>query len=220
MSTIAHLKAMCARYKPSIVAILEPKISCDRLEGIRREIGFDYCLHGAGSNNHIWLCWKEGVKIDQAVWSSQQVTVHIQCNVTNAKFVLSIVYADCVATIRKALWEDLIEASDGINKPWFIAGDFNVISSGDEKQGGCVPEDGPIVAFNEFQLAAGVSDVGFKGNPFTWSNNQSGADRIWERLDCTLVNGLALAEFPRLQVSHLERICSDHCPLLIELRTG
>ncbi|KAL9666254.1 hypothetical protein QQ045_000580 [Rhodiola kirilowii] len=109
---------------------------------------------------------KEGVEINQAVWSPQQVTAHIQCKVSNVRFVLSIVYADCDAMV-----------------------------------------------------AAGVSDAGYKGNPFTWSNNQNGADRIWERLDRALLNGLTLAEFPRLQVSHLEQICSDHCPLLIELRT-
>ncbi|KAL9664842.1 hypothetical protein QQ045_020251 [Rhodiola kirilowii] len=125
--------------------------------------------------------------------------------------------AYCDDVVREQLWEDLIAASDNINAPWIVSGDFNTISSWEEKQGGNLSDDGPLLAFNEFQLQAGLSDCGFKGPPFTWSNNQSGSGRIWERLDRSLVNGLATAEFPTLQVSHLERIFSDHCPILVEL---
>ncbi|KAL9670398.1 hypothetical protein QQ045_007949 [Rhodiola kirilowii] len=86
-----------------------------------------------------------------------------------------------------------------------------------EKSGGNNSDDGPLLAFNDFLLQAGLSDGGFKGNPFTWSNNQSGSGRIWERLDRSLLNGLAMSEFPKLQVTHLERIFSDHRPLLVDL---
>ncbi|KAL9686220.1 hypothetical protein QQ045_023675 [Rhodiola kirilowii] len=71
--------------------------------------------------------------------------------------------------------------------------------------------------FNEFMLGAELNDVGFVGNPFTSSNNQSGDRRVWERLDRVLVNGMALHAFPRIQVTHLPRLMySDHYPLLVE----
>lgn len=70
-------------------------------------------------------------------------------------------------------------------------------------------------AFNLFQIRTDVSDIGFHGNSFTWSNNQSGANRVWERLDRVLINGIAMAARPCIRVEHLPRICLDHCPLLV-----
>ncbi|KAL9667981.1 hypothetical protein QQ045_002351 [Rhodiola kirilowii] len=66
--------------------------------------------------------------------------------------------------------------------------------------GGNHSDASPMFAFNEFQLQAGLSDGGFSGSPYTWSNNQSGVNRIWERLDRTLLNGLAMSEFPMLKL--------------------
>ncbi|KAL9667042.1 hypothetical protein QQ045_001387 [Rhodiola kirilowii] len=61
----------------------------------------------------------------------------------------------------------------------------------------------------------GISDAGYEGGQFTWSNNQKGFSKIWERLDRCLINGLALNSFPGLKIKHLTRIASDHCPLLL-----
>ncbi|KAL9679888.1 hypothetical protein QQ045_017759 [Rhodiola kirilowii] len=216
-STTSHLKALCVLHKPSIIAILEPKISYDRLPAICSEIGMDNFMHGGDLNDHKWICWREGVDIQDPVWTSQQVSSRIHCTSSNKQLHLTFVYADYDDVVQEQLWEDLIAASDNINAPWIVTGDFNTISSWEEKQGGNHSDDGPLIAFNEFQLQACLSDCGFKGPPFTWSNNQSGSGRIWERLDRSLVNGLAMAEFPTLQVSHLERIFSDHCPILVEL---
>ncbi|PKA62859.1 putative mitochondrial protein [Apostasia shenzhenica] len=59
-----------------------------------------------------------------------------------------------------------------------------------------------------------LQDAGFIGPAFTWCNNQAGGRRIWERLDRVLFNSTALVQIPGLQVAHLARIGSDHCPLL------
>ncbi|KAL9682982.1 hypothetical protein QQ045_014794 [Rhodiola kirilowii] len=216
-STTSHLKAICVLHNPFIEAILEPKISHDRLPALCSEIGMDHCMHGGDSNDHIWVCWREGIIFQNPVWSTQQVTSRIHCISTNKHYFLSFVYADCDVTVRDQLLDDLTTALDSINEPWIVTGDFNVISNWSEKSGGNNSDEGPLAAFNEFFLQAGLSDGGFKGNPFTWSNNQSGSGRIWERLDRSLLNGLVMSEFPMLQVTHLERIFSDHCPLLVDL---
>ncbi|KAL9658974.1 hypothetical protein QQ045_028250 [Rhodiola kirilowii] len=74
-----------------------------------------------------------------------------------------------------------------------------------------------MAEFNEFQIQAGLSDASYIGNKYTWCNNQEGDAQIWTRLDRLLVNGRALAVLPDLQVHHLARVASDHCPLLISL---
>lgn len=58
-------------------------------------------------------------------------------------------------------------------------------------------------------------DLGYNGNPFTWSNERDGDDNIKERLDRVLANQAWLDHYPDTQVYHLPKTHSDHCPLLI-----
>ena len=58
-------------------------------------------------------------------------------------------------------------------------------------------------------------DLGFSGNPFTWSNGQQGRVFIQERLDRGLVNGDWRSLFPRATVAHLAWVASDHAPFLL-----
>ncbi|CAM8951160.1 unnamed protein product [Rhodiola kirilowii] len=111
------------------------------------------------------------------------------------------------------LWDNPFNTLD----PWFLAGDFNVISSWSEKKGGNNSNHSAMTDFNNFIAQAGILDAGFLGPPFTWSNNRQGNNRIWERLDRVLLNGRALADFPEMQVTHLPRVSSDYCPLLLSL---
>ncbi|CAM8933375.1 unnamed protein product [Rhodiola kirilowii] len=216
-STTSYLKAQCVLLKPCIVAILEPKIGPDRLDGFCKELGFDHCMHSGAINNHIWVCWSDAVQLTNFAWTSQQITSNVSFKDSNHLAIFTFVYADCDDKVRQLLWSDLIDISLGSNQPWIVMGDFNVISSWEEKSGVNRDDDAPIHEFNDFQLHAGLSDGGHIGNPFTWSNNQSGDQRIWERLDRLLLNGHALATFPLLKVTHMTRVHSDHCPLLVEL---
>ncbi|KAL9668229.1 hypothetical protein QQ045_002606 [Rhodiola kirilowii] len=218
-STTNHLKAQCVLYKTNIVAILEPKIKHDLLPGLCKELGFDHYMHGEDINDHIWICWSDSLELDNTIWSSQQVTSLVRFKDSDTQAMFTFVYADCDDTVRQRLWADLIDTSSRMNIPWLVAGDFNVVSTWEEKSGGNRSDDSPLQEFNDFQLLAGLSDGGYKGNPYTWSNNQVGDKRIWERLDRVLLNGHALSKFPFLQVTHLARVHSDHCPLLVELDT-
>jgi len=44
-----------------------------------------------------------------------------------------------------------------------------------------------------------------------------GAERIQERLDCVLANPSWLQIYPHTQVTHLPKLYSDHCPVLVDL---
>lgn len=62
----------------------------------------------------------------------------------------------------------------------------------------------------------GLEDLGFVGNPFTWTNKQAGANNIQERLDRGVANSLWWSKFPQVRVTHLTRVLSDHCPILVD----
>ena len=65
--------------------------------------------------------------------------------------------------------------------------------------------------FNEAIFTYGLSDVGFDGPQFTWTNGT-----VWQRLDRALANKAWIDTFDVTKVSHLVRERSDHAPLLIK----
>jgi hypothetical protein len=67
-------------------------------------------------------------------------------------------------------WDSQLNVGMGYRGPWLCIGNFNMILSQSEKYGGrpyaCSSND----AFHGFLDSFGMIDLGFSGNPFTWSN--------------------------------------------------
>lgn len=97
-----------------------------------------------------------------------------------------------------------------------MAGNFNDISSSSEKQGGKSPSLAKCLNFTNNISNCNLLDLGFKGSPFTWSNNRFSNKHtlIRERLDRFLCNDLWLQLFPNSYVFHLSSCASDHKPIL------
>ncbi|KAL9691774.1 hypothetical protein QQ045_012200 [Rhodiola kirilowii] len=198
-----------------MMSIIEPKANGDAANVHARALGFDYVAHGGPLNTHIWLFWNDPLQISDIVWKERFVTYKCIVCADSDPVQVSVVYGTHDQISRHHLWEDITGEGQGLSIPWVVMGDFNTISDWLEKQGGDRRDDGSMLDFNTFQVRAGLSDLGYTGNPFTWSNNQQEDSRVWECLDRVLANGQVLSQFPAAQVTHLPRIMSDHCPLLL-----
>ena len=62
-----------------------------------------------------------------------------------------------------------------------------------------------------------MMDLGFSGPKFTWSNKREIGDLIQCRLDRCWVNPGWKDFYPEANVTHLAKVNSDHCPLLLNL---
>jgi hypothetical protein len=95
-------------------------------------------------------------------------------------------------------------------------GDFNKILDQSEKTGGrpfaCSSND----PFRHFINSHGMVDLGFMGNPFTWSNNRAGNCLIKERLDRGFANTDWIKLFPSYSIVHLPSYSSDHNPIILD----
>ncbi|KAL7160678.1 hypothetical protein ABFS83_01G113200 [Erythranthe nasuta] len=115
---------------------------------------------------------------------------------------------------RLPLWDYLSHHGSTCHEPWVIGGDFNVIKTLNEKQGGSNAHMTGMQDFNDFSVDARLTYACFVSNIFTWSNNQRGQNRIWQRLGRILLNAEAFTAISAT-VDHLPRLESDHCPLLL-----
>ncbi|XP_012846985.1 PREDICTED: uncharacterized protein LOC105966965 [Erythranthe guttata] len=211
--SLLYLLKIITQRKPQIVAILEPKQQVNKITKIAQQIGYKNYTHGNPLNPYIWVFWR-----DEVNW--QTLEIHPQClttevvipNIFSGK--LTFVYAKCNRQERLPLWDYLSHHSSDCHEPWVIGGDFNVIKTLDEKQGGSNAHMTGMQDFNDFLVDARLTDAGFVGNIFTWSNNQRGQNRIWQRLDRILLNAEAFTAISA-RVDHLPRLESDHCPLLL-----
>ncbi|XP_060170505.1 uncharacterized protein LOC132601442 [Lycium barbarum] len=129
--------------------------------------------------------------------------------------VVTMVYAKCDEVETVNLWDCLCNISATMSMPWLIGGDFNVILNEEEKIGGLpvFPQE-----YKDFACCVNsceLSEVNFKGSPFTWCNGRINGECIFKRLDRMLVNDLFQSWFGQIEVDHLSRTGSDHAPLLL-----
>lgn len=106
--------------------------------------------------------------------------------------------------------------ASSIQGPWIILGDFNAIISSHEFSRG---EGRAIdrVSFGNWINMLGLIDMGFSGSHFTWSRGVSQGNHILRQLDQVLCNMEGRLFWPDGTVRHLERVYSDHAPILVNL---
>lgn len=100
--------------------------------------------------------------------------------------------------------------------PWIIGGDFNEITSQMEKKGGRLRSELALQEFRETIDRCELYDLGYIGADYTWYNNHTNSEVVWERLDRFLLNCEMQNKCSILKVHHLPLIASDHCPIMAE----
>ncbi|GAA0148985.1 hypothetical protein LIER_36841 [Lithospermum erythrorhizon] len=95
---------------------------------------------------------------------------------------------------------------------WVVMGDFNALINGDERIGGNATDPGSIVDFNQCLLDCNLLDAGFVGSKYKWTNG-----KVSQRLDRVVCNQSCMDQYSVLNIRHLVKTGSDHCPHLIDL---
>jgi hypothetical protein len=100
---------------------------------------------------------------------------------------------------------------------WLCVGDFNDVVSSDDKRGGIPRTLAQMSLGREAMEVCGLSEFGFEGYPFTWSNGREDQENIQCRLDRAMGSENFLNRFAPIRVFHLPRFGSDHAAILIHL---
>lgn len=111
---------------------------------------------------------------------------------------------------------EFIEELDSIMSSWqgllLIGGDFNLVRFVSDKNNGQINHKWANL-FNNWGSKWGLIEISAANKRFTWTNNQE--DRILAKIDRVFISTAWEATFPLVTVKALERLPSDHNPLLL-----
>ena len=173
---------------------------------------YDFSCRG-----RIWVCWNADlVKVDVLGMSDQAIHVSVMILAANICFNTSIIYGDNNASLREALWSDIVSRSDGWEStPWILMGDFNAIRNQSERLGGSSTWAGHMDRLETCIREAKVDDLRYSGMHYTWTN-QCPENLIMRKLDRVLVNEKWNLTFPLSEARFLPSGMSDHSPMVVK----
>ncbi|XP_019265614.1 PREDICTED: uncharacterized protein LOC109243167 [Nicotiana attenuata] len=167
------------------------------------------------ANGRIWIMFDTNTwQVDTVVKDAQ----FIHCNVTstNVNCAMIVTYGYNSVDLRKGLWHKLKILAQSINQPWFIWGDFNAIKTTQDRISRQEVTLADIQDFAEFCLDTMTTDIPWRGDYFTWSNGQTGVERVISRIDRALGNNEWMMKFGHLTVEVGDPFISDHSPLSLK----
>jgi hypothetical protein len=169
----------------------------------------------SGSKGGLLLAWKSDINIVSFYVTCNIICVWYYSDAPLVKCLLTFVYGPPYKNLCNKFWNDMDNFGVSYNDPWVCIGDFNSITSHDDKFGGQPFDSFSSNLFSDFMDEFGMIDLGFSGNSFTWSNHRQGLGLIKERLDRGIANCNWIHYFPSYSVVHLAAHSSDHCPHLL-----
>ncbi|XP_071926179.1 uncharacterized protein [Coffea arabica] len=216
--TIPQLRKACNLLSPQMVFLCETKNRKQFMEKIRRQLRFDKGVVVASMNKAVGMTvmWSSEVKVLEVRTTAFIMEVHIMDTDNNEDWWFIGIYASTDDQIRREQWEVIERRKVLWGTRWMITGDFNDITSNEEKWGGRKREEETFKDFGNFIEQNGLIDIGFKGNPWTWSNHWSQEGEIKQRLDRALVSNDWSQSFDKATVKHIDNFGSDHSMLLID----
>jgi len=211
------LKELIHKYDPTIVALVEIKISGQQAEEVCAKIGFEsqFRIEAQGFSGGIWLFWKSQLVQVQIIDSDNQF-VSMEVTVNNLPtWIFTAVYASPHETLRRSFWHQMNVFSEQNSQPWLLAGDFNETRNMSERKNCSTDLLRRCSLFEKWIDDNAFIDLGFTGPPFTWSRGLNPETKKCARLDRGLCNQEWRLLFEEAGVHHLLQNQSDHCPILI-----
>jgi hypothetical protein len=215
---IRSLRGKIQNHSLDVLFLSETKLHPSHATVILNSLGFFMMSHAppSGSNGGLLLAWHHGVDIECISAYVNIINVWCYFDPPNNPWLLSCIYGPPVKQNKLVFWDSLLDVDKGYHGPWLCIGDFNTILSQFEKCSGRLYACSFNDAFHGFIDSVGMIDLGFAGNPFSWSNKCWDHHLIKERLDRGIANSPWVHLFPHFLVQHLPAQSSDHNPIILD----
>ncbi|KAG6683712.1 hypothetical protein I3842_12G027600 [Carya illinoinensis] len=215
--TVRELHLLVKEKGPRIVFLSETKCRRDRVEGVRNKVGFDesFVVDSVGRSGGLAMVWKAEMQVDLYSYSQSHISLLVSQNEGGQKVMVTGFYGNPVVEKRKLSWNLLRRLKPEGQMAWLCCGDFNELLTNEEQHGGVNRTFSQMEYFREALDECELSDLGYEGSKFTWSNKREGNGFIKERLDRAFGNHQWHLSFHQTRVQVLPVLQSDHSPLLV-----
>lgn len=163
------------------------------------------------------MLWRKEITVELMSYSKHHIDTRVRLEEEEPWFRVTGIYGASEVNQRFRTWELMHKLHEDVSLPWFLGGDFNEILTAGEKLGGGARGPRQIASFNTALSVCGLTDLGFEGYPFTWSNGREHPHTVRCRLDRVCANPEAFTRFPLAYVKHIDHPGSDHLPILLQL---
>ncbi|GLT60633.1 hypothetical protein SLA2020_333910 [Shorea laevis] len=215
--TVRNLRDLCFKYQPDLVFLCETKQQTPLLEKHRRKLGFDHGEYFSpqGRAGGLALWWRKELQVQVSV--KNEHLFDGSCLEPNCPIPwhFSFIYGCPVQGERTQFWVDCqnLRRDNGI--PWLVMGDLNALLSYADRRGKGPISVSSFSCLEQFMESCELQEIGFKGNPYTWTNSRAGPANVQHRLDRALANSDWFQCYPHAQILHELKIGSDHSPLIL-----
>jgi hypothetical protein len=214
---VRELCHMVKTKKPTLLFLMETKSRKNKMEGIRIKIGFEglFVVDPVGRSGGLALLWKDSDDLEIQNYTRRHINAVVKGPNRESQCFLTCFYGHPLPHKRHESWELLAHLKNLCPGAWMVVGDFNEIVNQSEKIGGAQRREGQMVLFRNVLEDCGLSDLGFLGSKFTWSNGHHDDTFMKERLDRVVANQAWCGIFQNREVRIIPSITSDHNPLLL-----
>ncbi|KAL2237437.1 UNVERIFIED_CONTAM: hypothetical protein Sindi_0935400 [Sesamum indicum] len=154
-------------------------------------------VDNASVGNRIWLAWDENfVDVDVLELSSQYIHVRVNILAVHEPTIFTVIYGANEVADRRDLWGSLEQlATQYVDLPWIVGGDFNAVRDLSEVCGLSGDIRMAMEEFNTCIKNAGLLPLPMQGEWFSWHNFSASPRNLWKRLDRMLTNDTWAASF-------------------------
>lgn len=183
-----YLAERIKKEKAQIMMLQETKIMGEKMEEILKKIKPTYecmTLDAKGSAGGTAILWNPAeVIVDNWIRTKRILSWRFRMIGQREWFLVSAVYGPHILVEREAFLTQLQRLGNlQIEKMWVIAGDFNMITSAEEKKGILQWEDADMERLRESQATLKMIDINTINGKYTWNNKRGGNRQIASILD-------------------------------------
>ncbi|KAL9688574.1 hypothetical protein QQ045_032997 [Rhodiola kirilowii] len=211
---VRSIRDVVTTHRPSILGLVETKKADGDWESIRCRLGYKGCfaVRSRGKSGGLAILWSEDVEVILQSYSYQHIDVKVKGEL---EFWLTLFYGNPRVQDRYIGWELLRKLRRSDQQAWVVMGDFNEVSFSWEMDSRRERQAWQMNNFKDCLNYYELTDLGFNGGKYTYSNRRVGDREVKARLDRAVANRAWREMFPYAGVKHIFANSSDHTPILL-----
>jgi hypothetical protein len=176
-----------------------------------------FVVDSKGKSGGLALFWKEAFHVSIQNYSSSHINAEVYSEEHDFSWKFTGFYGNPDVGKRKESWALLKHLATFSPEAWLCTGDFNEVIKASKKKGGARRLRYQMMDFQHALAHCCLSDMGFCGPKFTWSNKRG--DYMLQKSVLTewWQKNLFASQFPQLSMEVLAARSSDHTPLCVSL---